>query len=109
MPGQDAEMIAYETFIERAHVYVRSLLLDTTTSQTTVYALSTTVRLPRYVGVVRLSAPYLDKIDVLVDTTSTSRNLHVAAVFAHGNAQTLTSSMANHLAEVAGNVPCLIG
>lgn len=53
----------------------------------------------RYVGVIRLQAPHIGTIDVLVDTTSTLRNLSFLSVAALGTAQLYTRDVAELLAE----------
>jgi hypothetical protein len=54
--------------------------------------------LPRYVGVVSLSADYLGIIDVIVDTTSTRRNLQLLAVINRGKQTEFSRPVGEYLA-----------
>ncbi len=75
--------VTHSTWITRAHKYVETLFLGiNTNSPDRIEKLSTQISLARYVGVVQISSSYFDPIDILVDTTSTKRNIHCLAVIA---------------------------
>jgi hypothetical protein len=100
LPGVGADPpIAFEAWIWRTHKYVEDLLRKTTTPISAVLELSSTGLLPRYLGIVRLQAPFLGPIDLLIDTTSTNWNLHVIGVVPLAPAGGLTTTVATALAE----------
>jgi hypothetical protein len=105
IPGEQIPdaTVTLETWIVRAHKYVESLFIGTATPLADrISSLSTTISLARYLGIVRLSASYFDPIDLIVDTTSTRRNVHCLAVLIVKEATGHTSFMAQHLANVYG-------
>lgn len=89
--------IEYETWIERAESYLR-LLLRPDVEPSVLETLSTKVAFSRYVGVIRVVAPFIDPIHVLIDTTSTERNSHVIAVLAEAVTKPATKVAAQFIA-----------
>ena len=76
-----AEPVRFETWVTRAHHYIEQLYFDDgLANSSSVRSLVEDIAFPRYVGVIRLATRKLGIIDVLVDTTSTSRNPHYVAV-----------------------------
>jgi hypothetical protein len=73
------ESTLWRSRIYRSHVYVDELLQRVGASRL-VEQLCRKVRLSRHIGVIRFDAPSLDTFDVLLDTTSTERNLNCLAV-----------------------------
>jgi hypothetical protein len=92
-------LILMENWVARAHKHVESLFLSSDRVESAVFdSLATTIPFPRYAGVVRLSADYFGRIDILLDTTSTSRNMHCLAVYALEN-RAHTSKVIQHLSQ----------
>jgi hypothetical protein len=81
-PGMNVttEPLFFDTWISRSHSYVEELFTKRGTSPLKAGRLAEEVALPRYLGVVRTASAYLDPIEVLLDTTSTERNLNCCAV-----------------------------
>lgn len=99
LPGADGDPpVAFEAWISRTHKYIETLLRRTATPVAAVRELSAKCALPRYLGIVRLSASYLGPIDILIDTTSTMRNPHGVGVVVLGQAGGLTTAVASELA-----------
>jgi hypothetical protein len=93
--------IRSENWLALASGYIESLLFgESTFDRSIVPRLTTTIPLPRYVGIVRFRAAFLDPIDVIVDTTSTRRNLHCVAVLPLSNQRIETLPLAGWLAGV---------
>jgi hypothetical protein len=91
--------VMLDTWIVRAHKYVEDLFLEETkTTADLVFEISTQVPLARYVGVVRISSQYFDPIDIIVDTTSTQKNIHCLAIVVPNAIRPHTKLMANYLA-----------
>ena len=100
LPGEGADPpISFEAWIWRTHKYIEDLLRKTATPIRAVSDLSSKALLPRYLGIVRLQAPFISPIDVLIDTTSTNWNLHVIGVVPLAPAGGLTTAVAAALAE----------
>jgi hypothetical protein len=75
--------VEIECWFRKSSVYVESLLLSqVAVSAEGVIDLSSQIRLPRYVGVVRFRLDHLRWIDVLVDSTSTDRHTQFLQVVA---------------------------
>lgn len=89
-----------DAWIERGHRYTFNLSHLDGVAMQTVKRLTETVVLPRYVGVIRLwGETDLDKLDVLIDTTSTDRNIHAVAVLATAETRPATLNLARYLNE----------
>jgi hypothetical protein len=90
----------WSTRIIRAHTYIESLL------QRPLDGLANTicrkVPLPRYVGVVSIAGASLEPFDVLLDTTSTERNLNCLGVVQLGKRKAPTTATCQHIAEKFG-------
>ena len=82
--GVENPAVSWSSRIVRSHSYIESLLRDKRTAPL-VDRLCRTVPLPRYVGVLHVEAGSLDPFDVLLDTTSTERNLNCPALVRFGN------------------------
>ncbi len=89
-------VISWDSRIIRAHNYVEEILLfgEQRVSDLLVERLCAAVCFSRYLALVRIRADDLDPIDVLLDTTSTERNLTALAVVRIGNSQPNTAAMA---------------
>jgi hypothetical protein len=74
---------SWSSRIVRSHVYIESLLGDERTAPL-VERFCESVPLSRYVGVLHVEAQSLDPFDLLLDTTSTERNLNCSAVVRFG-------------------------
>jgi hypothetical protein len=85
--------------IVRGYTYVESICVDASDGAHLAEALYKRVPLPRYVGVIRMEGEQLDRIDLLLDTTSTKRNLHALAVVKHGSDYAETRDLADLLAK----------
>jgi hypothetical protein len=95
--------VTFNTWIVRAHKYVESLFLSSgSLKPDRVARISTTISLARYVGVVRISSQYFDPIDVVIDTTSTTRNIHSLGIIVPVTELAHTEWMSQYLAKVFG-------
>jgi hypothetical protein len=106
--------VIFEHCVLRGHEYVHDLVLDPELDVTSIQSLVRgEIALPRYVGIVRLSSRSLDDVDILIDTTSTSRNLHFVAILARKRTKTATSAvvsaLANALKDSASNDVPIVG
>lgn len=90
----------WKSRIFRSTSYIESLLREGG-GAVIVERLCTSVRLSRYIGVIRIMAPGLDTLDVLLDTTSTERNLNCLAVLQFGNSES-TADLCRFMAEYYG-------
>jgi hypothetical protein len=90
--------IEFETWIERAHSYHRWLLRPEVASDVSE-RLAKEISFSRYVGVIRVEAPFIDPIQVLIDTTSTERNIFAIAVLAEATTKPATKHAANYIAQ----------
>lgn len=90
--------VTFDTWVERGFCYTEEVFLgphrDDSEFATRVMD---TFRLPRHVGVIRLSAEFFGTLDVLVDTTSTIGNLHFVGIVRRGPTQEHTEVVARHL------------
>ncbi len=86
---------SWESRIIRAHDYVEEMLLfgEQRIPDSLIERLCGKIPFSRYLGVVRLRAADLDPIDVLLDTTSTFRNLTSLAVVQIATSQPYTPAM----------------
>jgi hypothetical protein len=93
----DQGPVLVETWIDRAHAHLGSLLradVDPEVSE----RLLTEVSFSRYVGIIRIEAPFIDPLQVLIDTTSTERNVFAIAVVAESLHAAHTREVAEHVA-----------
>ncbi len=75
--------LSFDPRITPSHLYLKELLTsEPEVTPERVERLWSKVPLPRYVGIVRIEADFLDPIHFLVDCTSTERNVHSLAVLA---------------------------
>ena len=78
---REKNSVTFETWIARPHLYMNHLNFnDMFPATAVIQRLAERLVFPRYVGIVRLACPMLGMIDVLIDTTSTSRNMHYVSV-----------------------------
>jgi hypothetical protein len=81
----DRLAVAFEAWISRPVRYLQGLLSEGKDAGARVArSLIEQVSMPRYLGIVRISGPMLGTVDVLIDTTSTMKNLNVLAIVHHG-------------------------
>jgi len=100
--------VVFETWIQRCHSYNEDLIFNENgVENETIKRFLTTLHLPRYLGVIRLSAPFFGIIDVLVDTTSTLSNLHFVGIVRRGRMAVHTVAIAKHLSH-EGRTPFVI-
>jgi hypothetical protein len=88
---------AWSTRIVRSPAYIDSLLRDSRTAGL-VDRICESVPFPRYLGAVHVEVPSFDPFDVLLDTTSTERNLNCSAVVQFGKSNPGTSSICQFIA-----------
>ena len=75
--------VSFETSIMKGYRYVESvLLLSPPVSSDVENALRTNLRLPRYVGIVRVSTNFAGQFDLLIDTTVTDKNVNLICLVA---------------------------
>lgn len=95
--------VTFASWIMRAHKYLESLFLGSNDlDPARITEFNSRVVMARYLGVVHLSASYFDPIDLLLDTTGTSKNTHCLAVVALRSSAPLTRRMAVLLARTYG-------
>lgn len=99
-PSRNQVTTLWKSRIFRSTSYMESLLREAGGAGI-VERLCTSVRLSRYIGVIRILAPGLDTLDVLLDTTSTERNLNCLAVLQFGNSES-TADLCRFMAEYYG-------
>jgi hypothetical protein len=105
-PEIAGELPCVDVWIERAHRYIERLRVESKNlGADEIVAISNSLALARYLGVIRLRASYLDPIDVLIDTTSTQRNPSCIGVVAIGKDSSLTQVFAQHIAKDCGAPP----
>jgi hypothetical protein len=104
IPEAKQGVIDVEMWIEMAHSYQRSLLQPLVDSGVANRLIYETV-LSRYVGVIRVVAPFIDPIQVLIDTTGTQRNIYSIAVVAEATKKLVTMELATDLAK---RLKCLL-
>ena len=88
----------WETKILRSHIYIDSLM-RTFEMDKLVGRLCERVRLSRYLGVIRFESPGLDPFDVVLDTTSTARNLNFLAIVQLGASSPYTRILCEYIAQ----------
>lgn len=72
--------ILFETWVSRSYAYIEKLFTSRRVSLEKVKRLCEEISLPRYLGIVRLTSPNLDPLEILIDTTSTERNPGFCAI-----------------------------
>ena len=91
---------SWDAWITKSHSYVESLIVGPHPAPAgIVEKLSESVPFSRYLAVIRVWAADLDPIDILLDTTSTERNLQCLAVLATTEARPVTEEMVALLAD----------
>jgi hypothetical protein len=93
----------WSSLILRSHQYVDSILARSG-MQNTVERLCSAMRLSRYLGVIHFENPGFDAFDVLLDTTSTARNLNCLGVVQLGKALPSTRELSNLIIKHYGGV-----
>jgi hypothetical protein len=95
--------IAFETLILRSPLYIRSLIFGPKKILTKkLNAIREKLSLSRYVGVVHLESSYFGSLDILVDTTSTPKNINCLKVIVTEQASNLTIELAKFLSREYG-------
>jgi hypothetical protein len=92
----ERDAIFVENWIEHGYKYVNDLA-EHTAKNVFPWEVFTTFRVPRYVAVVRFAGERIGMIDVVIDTTSTERNLVVLALIVHRDRGTETEAVAQAL------------
>jgi hypothetical protein len=101
--GVQDPRVFWKCRISRSHWYLEYLLRDPGRSQM-VEHLCQSVDFSRYIGVVRVETSFLGTFDVLLDTTSTERNLNCLAIVQFGQAGTFTRTFFKEMADHFGAV-----
>lgn len=98
--GVHASVTTVEKRIVRAHAYVESLITGKKPiPPAATQRFCSSVPLSRYLGIVSIEAPDLDPTDVVIDTTSTVRNLNYLAVVVRSKERTNTRHLTLTLAK----------
>lgn len=98
--GAPKEPTSVQNRVLRAHTYVERMITGTQQVHGSVIEqFCSTVPFSRYFGIINLEAADCDPIDVIVDTTSTARNLNYLAVIAKGRTRLNTTRLAYALAD----------
>ena len=90
----------WKSRIFRSTVYTERLLGEGKSA--IVERLCDSVPLSRYIGVIRIEAPGLDTFDILLDTTSTERNLNCLAVLQLGKTHSHTAEFCRFMRDSYG-------
>jgi hypothetical protein len=99
--GMPAALTLTECLIVKSHAYVESKLFGNVRLSTTlIEKLCTSLPMPRYVGVISMYSPGLDPLEILIDTTSTERNLNFLALVQSAKTKPLTQLIAGSLAKI---------
>lgn len=93
--------VLFGTLINRAHLYTEKFFLGKKGAK--VERLSNDIVMSRYVGVIRFSASYFGSFDLLIDTTSTPKNIHCLGLISTGKATRFTKVLGEIL---AGHYDC---
>lgn len=73
--------LTFDTAILRGYKYAEDLLFgEDGFAAEEIARFTRKVAMPRYVGVIRIQNPLVGKVEVLIDTTGTPRNLHCSSV-----------------------------
>jgi hypothetical protein len=81
-------------WIEKSTQYIQTQITDSTLPPIVLSQLCENVIMSRYIGVVRLTAADVGPLDILLDTTSTERNLVCLAVVRRAENLTRTQKLA---------------
>ena len=90
--------VTFETWIERGHLYLERLIASEFWDARSVERFSSEFELARYLGVISLTSSEIGTLHVLVDTTSTARNLNFVGVLRFADSKRNTRAVAKHLA-----------
>jgi hypothetical protein len=101
--GQGLPGICMDTRIIRSYRYVEELLSTPSSARATIDFYSK-VSLARYVGLIRLSIDPTTRIDLLVDTTDSLRNVHCLAVVLRGEVSSYGEQVTDFLVNRYGGV-----
>lgn len=85
--------------VVKPHVYIKDQFDVESTNPEVITSLLRNVRMPRYLGLVRVSSNWFDEIDLLIDTTNTLRNAQCVAVVIWGEHSAATNIIGKYLAE----------
>jgi len=101
--GMERVRTEIAAWIERSHSYIESQFeKQNRLPDAALESLCDEIPLSRYVGIVRLTAEDIGAIDVLLDTTSTERNLQCLAVIRREAERPPTTEIARFVAERLG-------
>jgi hypothetical protein len=83
--------LTYSTWIEKSHSYIEQLFIGADgLNAEQVQDLTTSLPLARYVGLIQIRTSHSGNFDVLLDTTSTVRNIAFMGVIVRGRQTNLT-------------------
>jgi hypothetical protein len=97
-PG-DFPKIVFETRIERSTKYIENLLFNSDIPPDQISKFASEAPLSRYVGVIRLTSRALGSFDLLVDTTSTIRNVNYLSIVTRDDSGSYATQIKQWLAE----------
>jgi hypothetical protein len=103
--GLSPVCVRHAAWIERSSSYLEDQIIGKAPARVREQ-LCTEIRLSRYVGIVRLRLNETEELDVVLDTTSTERNLVCSAVVSRGSLSEDTKRSLEYLAEMT-NCPSL--
>jgi hypothetical protein len=102
--GQLETTLRFETYVVLGHKYIEDLCGEET--QPTLRGLGVKLvaecAMPRYVGVIHIQAGTLGWIDLLLDTTSTTRSVECVAIVCHAGTSPALTKAVGELASVYG-------
>ena len=98
--GAPRKRVSWRYWITRSQSYLESMLVgDLSGNDKLVERLCGAVPFSRYLGIVQVEADDIDPMHLIVDTTSTERNLHCLAVVQTSNHRPHTQAIARKLSE----------
>lgn len=100
-PTEDARITMINCRIMRAHKYGEMLLFRPESCDVPKFEkFVKTVPMARYLGVISFEVPFLGSFDVLIDTTSTDRDIHCLGVVSRGSLTEIGRSIVSHIANI---------
>lgn len=104
----DFPKLVYETKVQRSTEYIEELIFEENgLSPTTLHEAFSRILYSRYVGIIRINSEAFGTFDLLIDTTSTMRNLNYLGVIFRGEARVFSLHFAAWLGKLC-NCPSVV-
>ncbi len=95
LKSETTNSVTFQVRLLQPNTYAQELLRDQRPSMADLNVLLTTIPFSRYLGIVRLTSELTEPIEVLIDTTSTMRNVTCLGVFPMGHSDSTRGIAAN--------------